>query len=153
MSIWKNTLIQTRSWESRQSSLGNGFEVNFFKLMNKSVFGKILENIRNRVDIRLISSDKVAQKLAAKPNYARCTIFDENLMAVHMKKTKLDFNNEVYLGVTWVNTWWITFITIILRLNMGITKTYSLPTLTLSHMKLRRKIFTKISTPRHWETV
>ena len=66
------------------------FEVDFFfKLMNNSVFGKTLENIRNRVDIRLISSDKVTQKLAAKPNYDRCTIFHENLIAVHMKKTKL----------------------------------------------------------------
>ena len=47
--------------------------------MNNSVFGKTLENIRNRVDIRLISSDKVAQKLAAKPNYDHCTIFNQNL--------------------------------------------------------------------------
>ena len=66
--------------------------------MNISVFGKTLENIRNRVDIR--SLDKVAQKLAAKPNYDCCTIFDENLVAVHMKKTKLYFNKPVYLGVS-----------------------------------------------------
>ena len=66
--------------------------------MSNSVFGKTLENIRNRVDIRLISSDKVAQKLAAKPNYYRCTIFDENLIAVHLK-TKLHFNKPVYLGM------------------------------------------------------
>ena len=64
--------------------------------MNNSVFGKTLENIRNRVDIRLISSDKVAQYLAAKPN---CTIFDENHIAVLMKKTKLYFNKPVYLGM------------------------------------------------------
>ena len=50
---------------------GNNFEVDFFKLMNNSIFGKTLENIRNRVDIRLITSDKVAQKLAVKPNYDR----------------------------------------------------------------------------------
>ena len=68
--------------------------------MNNSVFDKTLENIRNRVDIRLISSDKVAQKLAAKPNYDHCTIFDENLIAVHMKKTKLYFNKPVYLGMS-----------------------------------------------------
>ena len=68
--------------------------------MNNSVFGKILENIRNRVDIRLISSNNVAQKLAAKPNFDRCTIFDENLIAVHMKKTKLYFNKPVYLGMS-----------------------------------------------------
>ena len=83
--------------ETNQS--GNDFDVNFFKLMNNSVFGKTLENIRNRVDIRLISSDKVAKKLAAKPNYDRCAIFDENLIAVHMKKTKLYFNKPVYLGM------------------------------------------------------
>ena len=59
--------------------------------MNNSVFGDTLENIRNMVDVRLITSDKVAQKLAAKPNYDCCTIFDENLIAVHMKKTKLYF--------------------------------------------------------------
>ena len=67
--------------------------------MNNSVFGKTLENIRHMVDIRLITSDKVAQKLVAKPNYDRCTIFDENLIAVHMKKTKLYFNKPVYLVI------------------------------------------------------
>ena len=65
--------------------------------MNNSVFGKTLENIRNRVDIRLMSSDKIAQKLAANPNYDHCTIFDENLIAVHMK---LYFNKPVYLGMS-----------------------------------------------------
>ena len=70
--------------EAKQS--GNNFEVDFFKLMNNCVFGKTLENIINRVDIRLISSDNVAQQLAAKPSYDRCVIFDENLIAVHMKK-------------------------------------------------------------------
>ena len=68
--------------------------------MNNSVFGKTLANIRNRIDIRLISSDKIAQKLAAKPNYDHCTILDENLISVHMKKTKLYFNKLVYLGMS-----------------------------------------------------
>ena len=67
--------------------------------MNNSVFGIWLVNIRNRVDIRLLSSDKKPQKLAAKPNYDHCTIFDENLIAVHMKKTKIYFNKPVYLGM------------------------------------------------------
>ena len=68
--------------------------------MNKSVFGKTLENIRNRVDVRLISSDKVAQTLATRPNYDLCTIFDENLIAIHIQKTKLYFNMPVYLGMS-----------------------------------------------------
>ena len=68
--------------------------------MNNSVFCKTLENIRNRIDIRLISSNKVAKKLAAQPKYDSCTIFNENLIAVHMKKTKLYFNKPVYLGMS-----------------------------------------------------
>ena len=68
--------------------------------MNNSVFGKTLENIRNMVDIRLITSDKVAQKLAAEANCDRCTIFDENLITVHIKKTNLYFNKPVYLGMS-----------------------------------------------------
>ena len=81
--------------EANQS--GNNFEVHIFKLMNNSVFGKTLNNIRNMVNLRLISSGKVAQKLAAKPNYDHCTIFDENLSAVHMKKTKLTLICQSFL--------------------------------------------------------
>ena len=79
---------------------GNNFEVDFFKLMNYSVFGKTLQNIRNGDAIRLKTSDKVGQKLAAKPNYDCCTIFDENLIAFHMKKRKLYFNKPVYLDMS-----------------------------------------------------
>ena len=48
----------------------------------------------------MISSDKVAQELAVKPNCDRCTIFDENLIAVHMRKTKLYFIKPVYLDMS-----------------------------------------------------
>jgi hypothetical protein len=77
----------------------NAFEKDFFKLMNNSVFGKTMENIENRVDIRLICDEKEAVKLVAKPNYDKCTIFDENLIAVHMKRTKLVYNKPIYLGM------------------------------------------------------
>ena len=76
----------------------NDFEKDFFKLMNNSVFGKTMENIRNRQDIKLVNDEKKAKKLAAKPNYKHCTVFDENLVAMHMKKTKLVFNKPIYLG-------------------------------------------------------
>ena len=82
-----------------RAKANNEFEKDFFKLMNNSVFGKTMENIRNRVDVRLITSEKMANKLVSKPNFDRRTIFSENLVAVHMKKTKLVFNKPVYLGM------------------------------------------------------
>ena len=77
----------------------NDFEKDFFKLMNNSVFGKTMENIRNRVDLRLVNNQNKAKKLISKPNFRHCTIFDENLVAIHMKKTKLIFNKPVYCGM------------------------------------------------------
>ena len=78
----------------------NDFEKDFFKLMNNSVFGKTMENIRNRVDIRLVTRESQAKRLTCKPNYQHHTIFCENLTAVHMKKVKLYFNKPVYLGMS-----------------------------------------------------
>ena len=75
------------------------FEKDFFKLMNNSVFGKTMENIRNRVDIKLVTTDLQAEKLIAKPNYHHRTVFNEKLTAVHMTKTKLKFDKPVYLGM------------------------------------------------------
>ena len=77
----------------------NEFEKDVFKLMNNSVFGKTMENIRNRVDIKLVNDKKQAEKLSAKHNFNHCNIFSEDLVAIHMKKTKLVFNKPVYLGM------------------------------------------------------
>ena len=77
----------------------NDFEKDFFKLMNNAVFGKTMENIRNRVDVKLVNNKKQAEKLSAKPNYKHCNIFSEDLVAIHMKMTKLDFDKPVYLGM------------------------------------------------------
>ena len=78
----------------------NDFEKDFFKLMNNSVFGKTMENIRNRVDIRLVTRESQAKRLTCRPNYQHHTIFSKNLAAVHMKKVKLYFNKPVYLGMS-----------------------------------------------------
>ena len=82
-----------------RTAAANDFEKDFFKLMNNSVFGKTMENIRNRVDIKLVIDKKQAEKLSAKPNFNHCNIFSEDLVAIHMKKTKLVFSKPVYLGI------------------------------------------------------
>ena len=59
--------------------------------MNNSVFGKTMENIRNRVDIKLVNDKKQAEKLSAKPNFNHCNIFSRNLVAIHMTKDGVKF--------------------------------------------------------------
>ena len=78
----------------------NNFEKDFFKLMNNSVFGKTMENIRNRVNVKLVNTGEQFKKLVSKPNYESRKIFNENLVSVHMKKTSLTMNKPVYLGMS-----------------------------------------------------
>ena len=77
----------------------NNFEKDFFKLMNNSVFGKTMENIRNRVVVKLVNTEEKFRKLIAKPNFRSRKIFSENLISVHMKNTSLTMNKPVYLGM------------------------------------------------------
>ena len=70
----------------------NEFEKDSFKLMNNSVCGKIVDNIENRADVKSVTERVVARKLAAKPNFKHCTIFNENLTTINMKKTVLYYN-------------------------------------------------------------
>ena len=95
-SPWMEPYIR-KNTELRKTA-ANSFEKDFFKLMNNSVFGKTIENIRKRQSIKLVDNRKTALKLSKKPNFERVTIFDKNLIAAHMKKTEIYFNKPMYVG-------------------------------------------------------
>ena len=78
----------------------NDFEKDFFKLMNNSVFGKTMENVRKHRDIKLVTTDEKRNKLVSEPNYHTTKRFSENLLAIEMKKTKVKMNKPVYLGMS-----------------------------------------------------
>ena len=67
--------------------------------MNNSVFGKTMENIRKRVDVRLVTSKEKLLKLSSKPTYVSSKIFNENLVAVHKIKETLTMNRPAYVGM------------------------------------------------------
>ena len=56
----------------------NDFEKDFFKLMNNSVFGKTMENIRKYRDIKLVTTDKKRSKLVSEPNYHTINLISED---------------------------------------------------------------------------
>ena len=71
----------------------------FFKLMNNSVFGKTMENLRKQDDVRLVTNEKKLDKLTSKPTFGGSKIFNENLMAVHKVKETLTLNRPAYVGM------------------------------------------------------
>ena len=76
----------------------NDFEKDLFKLMNNSVFGKTMENIRKHRDTKLVTTDKKRSKLVSEPNYHIIYLISEDLSITEMKKTKVKMSKPIYLG-------------------------------------------------------
>ena len=76
------------------------FEKDLFKLMNNSVFGKMMENIRKHRDIKLVTTNKRRSKLVSEPNYHAINLISEVLSIIEMKKTKVKVNTPIYLGLS-----------------------------------------------------
>ena len=62
----------------------NDFEKDFFKLMNNSVFGKTMENMRKHKDVKLLTNRESYVKTVMKPNFKSEILFSENLMGFEM---------------------------------------------------------------------
>ena len=74
------------------------FEKDFFKLMNNSVFGKTIANVRNHRNIKLVTTNERKRNLVSKSNYHVVKHFSEDLIAIEIKKTKVVMNKPIYLG-------------------------------------------------------
>ena len=95
---WLNPYIDMNTKLRKEAK--NEFEKDFFKLMNNSVFGKTMENVRKHRDIKLVTTEEKRMKLVSEPNYHTTKQFSENLLATKMKKTKVKMNKPVYLGMS-----------------------------------------------------
>ena len=97
---WMEPYIRMNT-EFRKKAKGD-FEKNFYKLMSNSVFGKTMENLRNRVNIKLVRSDETdkIRKLIASPFYSRHVMFTNDLFGIDMRKSELLLNKPVYTGMT-----------------------------------------------------
>ena len=84
----------------------NGFEKDFFKLMNNSVFGKTMEDVRRRVDIKLITEQSKFIKHVSKVTYKRSVVFvndddkEDYFVGLEAKKTLVKLDKPIYTGFT-----------------------------------------------------
>ena len=85
-----NTQLRTKT--------NNNFEKDFFKLMNNSLFGKTMKNIKKHKDINLVTNQEAYFKRMMKPNVKSVIPFSENLMGCEMEKISILMNKPVYLG-------------------------------------------------------
>ena len=81
--------------EKRKNAINN-FEKSFFKLMINSVFGKTMENLRKRINVRLINKDYV--KCVSKPTFVSQKIYSKNFVAIHKIKPVLVSSKPIYVG-------------------------------------------------------
>ena len=76
----------------------NDFEKDFFKLMNNSVFGKTMENVRNHRDIRVVPTDKKRSILASEQNYHSTKYISKDVLIMEMKNEEVKMNKPIDLG-------------------------------------------------------
>lgn len=103
-SAWLEPYITLNT--NHRKSATTEFEKNFFKLMNNAVYGKTMENVEKRRDIRLVTrynnrpNSEGYRALIAKPNFSGIEVFDNNLYGVELNKLEIHHDKPIYIGVT-----------------------------------------------------
>ena len=93
---WLKTYIDFNT--QLRTTATNDFEKDFFKLMNNSVFGKTMENIRKHRKMKVVMTEEKYLCTVMKPNFKSGVLFGENLMGCEMGKIKVIMNKPVYRG-------------------------------------------------------
>ena len=86
-------------WNTKlRTAAKNDFEKELFKLASNAVYGKTMENVRNRINMKLVNDRKKKANLVRKINFKHATKFGEKIAAVHMKKTKVTLDKPIFVG-------------------------------------------------------
>ena len=82
----------------KRKNATNSFEKYFYKLMNSSTFGKTMENLRKRINVRLVNNAGDYKKYESKPSFVSQKIFDNNFVVIHEIKPVLTLDKPISVG-------------------------------------------------------
>ena len=94
--VWMKPYIEQNT--NYRAKAKNEFEKNFFKVMNNSVFGKTIENVRNRSNNFIANNETELIKHQTKPTFLRATAFNHSLVAIHHMKLSILYKKPMYVG-------------------------------------------------------
>ncbi|KAE9521986.1 hypothetical protein AGLY_017619 [Aphis glycines] len=95
-SPWLTKYIELNTYLRKNAS--NDFEKDFFKLMNNTVFENTMENVRNRMNLKWVLDEKACTKLINRNTFKDITIYNDDLVAIHLFMDLLKFDLPMYAG-------------------------------------------------------
>ena len=97
-SDWMKTYIDFNT--KKRKNANNDLKKDFFKLMIYSIYGKTIENLRKRINVRLVNNAKDILKYTTRATYVTHKLFDKDYAAIHETKSVLVLNKPIYVGFT-----------------------------------------------------
>ena len=95
-SNWLEEYVEFNT-EKRKEAVSS-FKKNFFKLLINNIYGKCMENLRKRINVKLTNNSKHYARYESKPNFLSQKIFSKNFVAIHQIKSVLTLNKPTYVG-------------------------------------------------------
>ena len=89
----------THKKEKTQKNLRTNMEKRLYKLINNAIYGKTMESLRNRIDVKLVNNEKDYLKCTSKSSYMSHKMFDNNLVVIRKNKVALKLNKPAYIGM------------------------------------------------------
>ena len=104
--IHRGVIFRQKPWirpyvefhQNKRSKATSEFDNKWSKNGVNIVYGKSIENVRNKVSINLFSDEKKAAKCAAKPNYKNSTNLREDLVAIESARNLIRLDKPIYCG-------------------------------------------------------
>ena len=93
---WLKSYIEMNS--EKRALAKNDFEKDYYKLKNNALYGKTMENMRKRIDYKLVNDEQEFERLASHPLYIQHDVFSKDLVGVHMFKSSVLLDRPQFVG-------------------------------------------------------